>query len=161
MASDPAHIRSIEEFLFHEAALLDERRFEDWLALFADDGVYWIPATPGQTDPVGEVSIAYEDRTLLDVRVRRLRHPSNFADQPEARTRRVIGNLTLAGSEDGAELIVRSNFTLVEFQNDDQRLFAGEYVHTLREESAGYRIAFKRVNLLNCDAPMGPIVVPF
>lgn len=161
MTTDPLRVRRVEEFLFHEAALLDDRKFEDWLALFTDDGVYWIPAGHGQTDPVGEVSIAYEDTTLLDVRVRRLRHPSNFADQPQARTRRVIGNVTLAEPEAEEGLVVRSNFTLVEFQNDEQRLFAGEYVHTLRDGPDGYRIAFKRVNLLNCDAPMGPIVVPF
>lgn len=159
---DPVRLRRIERFLFHEARLLDERRFEEWRALFADDGLYWIPATPGQTDPLGEVSIAYEDRQLLDVRVRRLLHEANYADQPPARTRRVIGNIVL---EDGPGTVVRSSFTLVEFQADAQRLFAGEYIHTLVETDdaaePGYRIAMKRVDLLNCDAPMGAIVIPF
>lgn len=160
MTDDPVFVRRVEEFLFHEARLLDEREFEAWMALFSDDGIYWIPATQGQQDPLGEVSIAYEDRQLLDVRVRRLRHPDNFADQPPARTRRVIGNVLLDDS-DGTSTVVRSNFTLVEFQNDAQRLFAGEYVHTLAAAGDGFRIRQKRVNLLNCDAPMGGIVIPF
>ncbi len=152
------HQHRLERFLFHEARLLDERRFEEWQALFATDGVYWIPATPGQTDPIGDVSIAYENSQLLDVRVRRLMHEDNYADQPQARTRRVIGNVAF---EDAAPLTVRSNFTLVDFQGDDQRVFAGEYVHELAAEGDGFRISLKRVNLLNCDAPMGAIVVPF
>lgn len=160
MTSDPVFVRRVEEFLFHEARLLDEREFEAWMALFADDGIYWIPATPGQIDPLGEVSIAYEDRQLLDVRVRRLRHPENYADQPPMRTRRVIGNIML-DEGDADVTVARSNFTLVEIQNDEQRMFAGEYVHTLKPASDCFRIVQKRVNLLNCDAPMGGIVIPF
>ena len=160
MTSDPVFVRRVEEFLFHEARLLDEREFEAWMALFSDDGIYWIPATPGQQDPLGEVSIAYEDRQLLDVRVRRLRHPENYADLPQARTRRVIGNLML-DEGDSVVTVVRSNFMLVEIQNDAQRMFAGEYVHTLKPAGDSFQIVQKRVDLLNCDAPMGGIVIPF
>lgn len=160
MTSDPVFVRRVEEFLFHEAGLLDNREFEAWMALFSDDGIYWIPATPGQTDPLGEVSIAYEDRQLLDVRVRRLRHPDNFADQPQARTSRVVGNITVEEGDDGA-VVARSKFTLTEFQNDAQRWFAGGYVHQLVPDGERFRIREKRVNLLNCDAPMGGIVIPF
>ena len=160
MTSDPVFVRRVEEFLFHEARLLDEREFEAWMALFSDDGIYWIPATPGQQDPLGEVSIAYEDRQLLDVRVRRLRHPENYADQPQARTRRVIGNVML-DEGDSVVTVVRSNFMLVEIQNDAQRMFAGEYVHTLKPAGDSFQVVQKRVDLLNCDAPMGGIVIPF
>ncbi|MEL0113004.1 MAG: aromatic-ring-hydroxylating dioxygenase subunit beta, partial [Rickettsiales bacterium] len=58
-------------------------------------------------------------------------------------------------------LTVRSNFTLVDFQGDEQRVFAGEYVHELLPAGDSFLISLKRVNLLNCDAPMGAIVVPF
>ena len=159
MATDPIFARMVEDFLFFEARLLDERSFEAWFALFADDGIYWIPATTGQEDPLGEVSIAYEDRQLLDVRVRRLRHPENYADQPKARTRRVIGNVMVNDNKN--HVIARSNFTLVELQNDEQRIFAGEYVHTLKPAGDSFQIVQKRVDLLNCDAPMGGIVIPF
>ncbi|PPR09781.1 MAG: 2-halobenzoate 1,2-dioxygenase small subunit [Alphaproteobacteria bacterium MarineAlpha11_Bin1] len=160
MNNDAALVRNIEVFIFREAYLLDERRFEEWMSLFALDGIYWIPATPGQTDPLGEVSIAYEDLQLIDVRVRRLGHPENYADQPTVRTRRIIGNLMIdqVGEE---SIIARSNFSLADLQGDDQRMFFGEYVHTLRPINDGYEIVQKRVNLLNCDAPLGGIVVPF
>ena len=164
MTADPVYVRKVEEFLFHEARLLDERCFEEWLALFTEDGIYWIPAAPGQQDPLGDVSIAYEDRQLIDVRVRRLRHPANYADQPPVRTRRMLGNVMFDDKvDDGAEdaVMVRSNFTLVEFHGDDQRLFVGEYVHTLIPVAESFRMKQKRVNLLNCDAPLGAIVIPF
>ena len=152
-------VRAFEEFLFFEAKLLDERRFEEWRELFAIEGVYWIPARVGQMDPLEEVSIAYEDRQLLDVRVRRLQHENNYADQPETRTRRIIGNVVLVESV-GENFVVNSNFTLVEFQDEEQRLFAGAYVHTLKKQNDSFKIIQKRVDLLNCDAPMGAIVIP-
>ena len=160
MNFDPQFVRKVEVFLFTEARLLDERRFEEWMALFADDGIYWIPARPDQMDPLGEVSIVYEDCQLLDVRVRRLRHPANYADQPEVRARRVIGNIMIERAEDSV-VIVRSNFTASDLQGEVQRVFVGEYIHTLRPAGDDYKIIQKRVNLLNCDAPMGGIVVPF
>ena len=160
MNNDPVFLRNVEVFVLREAQLLDERRFEDWMSLFAQDGIYWIPATPGQTDPLGEVSIAYEDRQLIDVRVRRLGHPENYADQPTVRTRRVIGNLMIELADEES-IIARSNFTLADVQGDEQRIFFGEYVHTLRPVKDSYEIVQKRVNLLNCDAPLGGIVVPF
>jgi len=64
-------------------------------------------------------------------------------------------------SADDASVVVRSNFTLADFQGDEQRIFLGEYVHTLQPSGESYEIVEKRVNLLNCDAPMGGIVVPF
>lgn len=152
-------LRACEAFLFEEARLLDGRRFEEWLGLFDEDGVYWIPAAPGQDDPVNEASIAHEGLQLLEVRVRRLRHPGNHADQPPARTRRVIGNVAAEPRGDG-RVTVSSNFVVVELQDDAQRVLAGDYVHTLRPEGDGFRISRKRVNLLSCDAPMAPIVVP-
>ncbi len=154
------HLRACEAFLFEEARLLDERRFEEWLDLFAADGIYWIPAAPGQTDPVGEASIAHEGRQLLEVRVRRLRHPANHADQPPVRSRRVIGNVAI-DERNGGTTVVRSAFVMADLRADVQRFFAGDYVHTLRRDGEGFRIVCKRVNLLNCDAPMEPVVVPF
>src|SRR5262249_44966581 len=75
-----------EAFLVAEARLLDEGRFEDWLALFADDGFYWIPAAPGQNDPFNHLSIFYEDKSVLGMRIRRLAHPRAYSALPAPRT---------------------------------------------------------------------------
>ena len=154
-----ALLRRVEEFLYREAWLLDERRFEDWLALFADDGVYWVPSQPGQESPVETASIIYEDRGMLDVRIRRLRHPKNYADTPPARTRHLVNNVMLDGA--GGELDVSSALLMVEYRDDAQRVFGGGVRHRLRPEGDDFRIVSKRVELVNCDAAHGFMSIPF
>jgi benzoate/toluate 1,2-dioxygenase beta subunit len=153
-------VREIEEFLFHEARLLDERRFEDWMALFTEDAVYWVPALPGQTSPTDQVSIFHDDRELMDVRIRRLRHPHNYAQLPPSRTRHLIGNVVVEKIE-GGEIHVRSSLVMAEFRADEQRVFAADCRHRLRRHGGDLRIAWKRVDLVDCDAPHGHMSVPF
>ena len=65
----------IEQFLIHEARLLDSRRFREWMGLFAEDGTYWVPAVPDQESPFDQASLFYDDRDLMKTRVERLEHP--------------------------------------------------------------------------------------
>jgi benzoate/toluate 1,2-dioxygenase beta subunit len=142
----------ITGFLHHEATLLDEQRFEEWLDLFTADGIYWVPASPNQPDPLDHVSLFYEDRSLMRMRILRLRHPQAHALAIPIRTSRIVGNVMVAG-EDGDATIARARFQLVEAQGERQRLFAGAYMHRLvRDAAAGFKIRQKRVDLVNCDA---------
>ena len=144
-------LADIAAFLHHEADLLDEQRFEDWLDLFTPDGTYWVPASPDQPDPVDHVSLFYEDRSLMRMRILRLRHPQAHALAIPIRTSRIVGNVMHAGA-DGDALIARSRFQLVEAQGERQRLFAGGYTHRLLRDAASFKIRQKRVDLVNCDA---------
>lgn len=155
-------LREIEEFLFREARLLDERRFEDWLELFAEDGLYWVPAAPDQQSPLDALSLFYEDKSLLDVRIRQIRHPRYYAQAPATRTRHVIGNVELEDSEGaGDEICVRAGFVMLEYRDDHRRVFGGQTRHRLRRTAAGLRIAFKRVDIVDCDATHAFMSVPF
>jgi benzoate/toluate 1,2-dioxygenase beta subunit len=154
-------VREIEEFLFHEARLLDERRFEDWMTLFTEDGIYWVPALPGQTAATDQVSIFHDDRELMEVRIRRLRHPHNYAQAPPSRTRHLVGNVVVEDVDGHGEIHVRSSLVMAEFRADEQRLFAAECRHRLRRVDGALRIAWKRVDLVDCDAPHGHMSVPF
>ena len=157
-----ALLRRIEQFLFLEARLLDERRFEDWLDLFAADGEYWVPLQPGQESPLDTASIIYEDRQMLEVRVKRLRHPKNFADTPPARTRHLVNNVMLdQGDGTNGELQVCSGLMMLEYRDDVQRVFGGGVQHRLRPDGDGFKIVQKRVELVNCDAAHGFISIPF
>jgi len=154
-------IREIEEFLFHEARLLDERRFEEWMDLFTDDGIYWMPTEENQQDGIETHSIFHDDKALMDHRVRRLNHPLNYAQTPPSRFRHLIGNVVIeddAGS--GGEIQVRSSLVAVEYWRERQRVFAGDCHHRLRREPDGLRIVFKRVDLANCDAIHEHMSVP-
>lgn len=150
-----------EQFLIHEARLLDDGRFDEWLALFTADAWYWVPTAPDQDNPFDTVSLIYDDRRLLETRVRRLASPRIYSQEPRSRTSRMVGNVTVEAAEpDQSACTVRSKFLVVENRRDSQRLFGGTAFHRLVQADGGLRIAWKRVNLVNCDAPLDGIVVP-
>ena len=151
----------IESFLIHEARLLDERRWEDWLALFADDGRYWVPLEEGQASPRDTVSLIYDDRRLLETRIRRLAEAALHAQTPVSRTSRIVANPTVE-EEDGSGFTIRAKFEMVEYRRDSRRIFAGTTWHRLaRDGEGGFRIEWKRVDLVDCDAVHDGISVPF
>ena len=140
--------------------MLDERRFEDWLALFTADATSWVPSEPGQADPLETISLIYDDRRLLETRVRRLRHPAIHAQTPPSRTTRLIGNVIIAPASAGA-IAATSTFQMVEYRRDKQRLWAGRAHHMLVPSGATFRIGAKRVDLVNCDSVLDGISVLF
>jgi 3-phenylpropionate/cinnamic acid dioxygenase small subunit len=150
-----------EQFLFHEAKLLDERRFRDWMELFAEDGSYWVPAVPDQQSPFDQASLFYDDRELMKTRVERLEHPRIHVQTPPSRTAHLIGNVTVEAADEAKdEFLVGSTVIMVEYRDDAQRVFAGRQRHRLRRAGAGFRIVQKRVDLINCDAAFEAMAVP-
>ena len=147
---------SPEQFLFHEARLLDEQRLEEWLALFTDDATYWVPLEQGQKDPVGTSSIIYDDRTLLELRVKQARHPRAHARLPLARTVHQVSNVMV---KDG--LTVHSNLVLVEYRQEKQRVWGALVEHRLRRSGESWKIAAKRVDLVNSEAELDGIAILF
>ncbi|HYL25416.1 MAG TPA: aromatic-ring-hydroxylating dioxygenase subunit beta [Burkholderiales bacterium] len=151
-----------EQFLYHEARLLDTQRYEEWLALFADDATYWVPLEQGQKDPYQTSSIIHDDRTLLELRVKQLRHPRAHARQPLARTVHQVGNVVELGRANG-ELRIGSTLTVVEFRHEKQRLYGALVEHRLRHhmgnEGATFRIAHKRVDLVNSEGELDGIAI--
>lgn len=158
-----ADLAEITSFLVREARLLDEQRFEDWLALFAPDGHYWVPAAWRQQDPREHLSIYYEDRDLLRARIMRLRHPRTETMRPPPRTVHLVSNVELEADSAPGCIDVRSAFVVVDYRLREQRTFAGHYRHTLQRAGVDFRIVLKRVDVLNCDAEDGHIrmIIPF
>lgn len=158
MAVDRA---AFEQFLFHEAKLLDERRFRDWMALFADDGTYWVPAVPNQDSPFNQASLFYDDRDLMRTRVERLEHPRIHVQIPPSRTAHLVGNVVVEEVDAAkGEYLVTSTVMMAEYRDDTQRVFAGRQRHRLRRDGASFRIVQKRVDLINCDGAFEAIAVP-
>lgn len=153
-------LRHCEQFLLHEARLLDEGKFDAWLALFTPEAWYWVPSEPDQADPVETVSLIYDDRRLLETRVRRLASPRMYSQEPRSRTSRIVANVTIEESRANS-CTVRSKFLMIEYRREAQRLFGGTALHGLVQTAGRTMIAWKRVDLVNCDAPLDGITMPF
>jgi ethylbenzene dioxygenase subunit beta len=151
-------LREIEQFLYREAALLDRKMWDEWLALFTDDGYYWVPLFPEQVDPIAHTSLFYEDRVLMQMRIDRLRHPRAFSQEPPSMTSHVVSGVMLESCDAASgECVVRSSFQLLEFRRDEQRIFGGFATFTLVPADDSFRIKLKRVDLINAGGVHEPL----
>ena len=140
---------TVEAFLYFEARLMDENRYEEWLALWTEDCHYWIPCNADEVDPARAVSIIYADRRRLGDQVARLLTGEAYAQQPASRMRRLVSNVELSVGEVADECTVVSNFMIIELRRNRQRTCAGRSIHKLRLTAEGFRIRYKKVELLN------------
>src|SRR5215475_7417511 len=134
MVSD-AEYRAAVEFLHREARLADEARYAEWLTLWTDDGVYWVPATTDpEADPQRHLSHVYDNRARLDTRVKLLQTGHRYSQEPPSLMRRLISNIEIERADDG-ELVVGSNFILAELSvqaDHEMPWWVGRTTHRLR-----------------------------
>ena len=140
----------IENFLYREAGLMDEHAYDEWLSLWTDDALYWVPCNEDDIDPQRHVSIIYDDRPRLEDRIERLKSGAAYAQDPKSRLRRVVSNMEIEEGENGA-VTVYANFNLTELRRGKQDTFAGRTIHKLRPEGKSFKIAYKKVLLVNND----------
>lgn len=153
---------ALRKLVHLEADLLDQRRFEDWLDLYADDAIYWVPAARGQTSPTDHVSLFYDDRQTMVARITRLRHPELHAQTPAARICRLVTNVNVESPDgDATTGCATSNHMIVEYRPGwDQRIFAGHCRHEFARRDGRWLITLKRLDLINCDASFAALTVP-
>lgn len=150
----------LEQFLYREARLLDEQRWKEWSDLFTKDGEYWVPAAPGQADPHNHVSLIYETDLLRAVRIKRFSHPNAFSLQPKPRSVHLVTNVCLDEFDDAdGACVVHSKFIMLQYRREQQNVFGGSYLHRLQRVDGALKIALKKVELLNCDAPLDNILI--
>ncbi len=160
--SEGANVAAVAAFLHREARLLDERRFEEWHALFAPDGVYWAPAREGQTDPLHEVSIFYDDPVMMAARIRRLRHPRMHAEIPPSRAVRSVTNIEVLPPGPDGLVEARSVLLMTEFRGGAQTAYHGRVAWRLIPAAGGdFLIRLKRVDLVNAEGMHRGMTVPF
>ena len=161
-AVDEATRREIEEFLYHEAVLADESRYEDWVALVTDDIHYWVPFGAGDYEPGSRVSFLNDNRNRLKTRIQQLMSGRRYSQVPQSPMRRIISNIQILAvhpgdNGDGDEYEVGSNFVLYEHAvqaTNDMRIWVGRTTHRLRRTDEGLRIAAKKVELVNSTSAL-------
>ncbi len=150
--------REVEQFLWLQAELLDAKRWQEWMDLFAPQGLYWMPVAPEQTEWESSPSIFIEDKSLMEIRKGRVSHPNAWSQAPQWETSHLVSHVVVESAEDGesnggGKLVVRSRFHMMELRRDVIRHFGGRYRHTLvRDESGALRIELQRVDLFNSQA---------
>lgn len=142
------------QFVIREARLLDEKRLDEWYELFAEDGHYWVPASPDQPDPLNHNSLAYEDKLLLKLRIERLKQPTAYSQKPASRCHHLL-QMPQVEKSGKDEFVVRTNFIYTETRGDESQRYAAVAWHTLVGEPL--KIRLKRVDILNCDAALPSI----
>jgi 3-phenylpropionate/cinnamic acid dioxygenase small subunit len=144
--------REIAQLLYLQSELLDAKRWQDYIDLFTEDGWYWMPVTPEQTEWEGSPSIFAEDKAMMEVRMGRVSHPTAWSQVPMWSTSHVIGNVVIESEASGV-WIVRSRFHMMELRRDTVRHFGGSYRHTLVRDAGRLRIKLQRVDMFNAQAP--------
>lgn len=158
--SDAELVRSVEDFLYTEADILDEWRLHEWLALFAEEGRYLIPATDKPDgDPTKHLFLVQDDRFLLEQRVNSLQTRAAHAEYPHSRTRRLVSNIQASETEEG-RVEVRANFAVFRARNGAVDTYFGRYRHLLERSDEGFRFVTRK-SILDLDAlrPHGKVSI--
>ncbi|MFL6797435.1 MAG: aromatic-ring-hydroxylating dioxygenase subunit beta [Xanthobacteraceae bacterium] len=134
-----------------EARLLDQLRFDDWLALYYPECIYWVPGTPEAGDPRREIAISFDDRRRMEDRVYRLRTGYAWSQAPKSRTVRLVSNVEVFAAKTGTARMVRSNYLISEFRADGTRLLSGWCAHRFVPQGGQWQIQVRQVNLIDCD----------
>src|SRR2546427_4523764 len=134
-----------------EARLLDQLRFDEWLAMYAPEFIYWVPGTPEAGDPRREVAISFDDRRRMEDRIYRLRTGYAWSQAPKSRTVRMISNVEVFAAKADNARMVRSNFLISEFRVDGTRTLSGWCGHRFAQAKGGWEIEVRQVNLIDCD----------
>jgi len=152
-----------EDFLYREARLLDSGQLEEWLGLFAADGIYWLPIDE-RADPEREPSIIYDDATQRAKRVFQLLQGSHYAQVPPSRTVHVISNVEVEDGATASEVTLRCNVIVYELRPGDHqelqvglgrlRALVGRCEYRLQWEQERWAIVLKKVVLIDRDLPL-------
>ncbi len=148
-------LREVELFLFHEAALADANRYEEWLALWTEELLYWVPCNADDLDPQRKISLIYDQRPQLEDRIFRLGTRHAYAQRPRSRLTRVVANIVLEDYDAAVGGWVSSRFIATEIRHNTQTLWSGRMRHQLTRVDGALRLREKHVFLLNNDTPMG------
>ncbi len=149
--ADIAERDGFRRLVEREARLLDQDRLEDWLAMFAPECIYWVPATPTGGDPRREVAISFDDRRRLEDRIFRLRTGFAWSQKPKSRTVRMVSNVEVFSARRSGVRMVRSNFMINEFRGLETRVLSGWCAHQFVASDAQWHIRVRQVNLIDCD----------
>ncbi|MCR4264584.1 aromatic-ring-hydroxylating dioxygenase subunit beta [Nitratireductor sp. ZSWI3] len=146
------------DFVYEEARMLDDGRFDEWLDLWTPDSFYWMPLDYNQQDDRHVTSLLHEDAFMRKLRIERFKGERTFSQKPKTRCHHVLQRPFIDHRDDEkGEYTTHTSFHYVETRLDDQILLAATARHELKLIDGRLKITHKRVDLLNSDAAFGNI----
>ena len=151
---DPAALHyQVAQFLYLEARLADTHDYDGWEALWTDDAIYWVPANGDDIDPERQMSVLYDNRSRIGVRIRQLKTGRRHTQTPRSELARVISNIELVEMR-GTEVDVRANVLIYEDNLRGETLWAARNDYRLRLVDGGFRLVRKKIALVNNQKPI-------
>jgi 3-phenylpropionate/cinnamic acid dioxygenase small subunit len=148
---DVAEFRQLEAFIYREAQLADESRYDEWEKLLADDMQYWVPGGDDSADPDFAVSIINDNRSRLATRLRQLKTGTRHSQVPKSRMRRMISNIAAEKTGEG-EYKVEANFVVYEYQMQSTHqinVWPGRVEYRLRQVAGELKMSLKKIMLIH------------
>jgi dibenzofuran dioxygenase subunit beta len=153
-AISPELFRDVEAFLYLEARMLEENRFDDWLNCFSDDVRYWMPiqeSTDGLSGSAQEsdtFALFDDDKKSLQLRILRIKTGDAHAEVPPSTTQRLVTNITVEPGGADDSLRVRSNFMVYQERRGQHGVtFFGKRDDLLRQLRGEFKISQRRIDL--------------
>jgi 3-phenylpropionate/cinnamic acid dioxygenase small subunit len=143
-------LKEIEQFVYREARMQDEYDLDAWEALWTDDGVYWVPANGSEIDPEKEMSIIYDNRSRIALRIKQLKTGRRHSQEPRSQLRRIVSNVEVLGEDDDG-IRVGANAMVFESNLRGDTVWAARNEYLLRRVDGALRMARKKVDLVNND----------
>jgi len=142
-------MNAVTAFIYKEARFQDEHQYAAWEALWTDDGIYWVPANGADIDPEKEMSIIYDNRSRISLRIKQLLTGKRHTQTPQSRLRRIVSNIELLDEKEDGDIAVASNCMVFESSLRDDTIWAARNEYRLRDVDGELRMAYKKVTLVN------------
>lgn len=149
--NDPAERDMFRAIIEREARVLDQHCYSEWLKMFTPECVYWAPGRPEGGDPRTEIAVMFDDRRRIEDRVFRLQTGHAWSQAPRSRTVRLVTNVEVFATQDEGRRMIRSNFLISEFWDNETRLLTGWCGYNFEHMGGDWLIQAKQVNLIDCD----------
>jgi 3-phenylpropionate/cinnamic acid dioxygenase small subunit len=152
-----ALLEEVTQFIYQEARFQDNHTYDAWEALWTDDGIYWIPANGEGGDPENEMSILYDNRSRIALRIKQLKTGKRLSQTPQSRLRRLVSNIEVLSpveGKSGSDIVATANAMVMESTTRCEQIWVSRNEYTLRRVDGQLRMAGKKVILLNNDKPL-------
>jgi benzoate/toluate 1,2-dioxygenase beta subunit len=147
----------IRELIRRETACLNDGDLDAWMALFTDDGYYWMPLEVEQQSPDEHDSLIYDNKPLMEIRRNNLGHPLSPSMDFPVRSVRILSELDISAAPQGDCVVRTSVIAMINHKRQD--VYGAQLTYRVCEDGDGWRIRSKRVDLINADSPLDTIMI--